>query len=50
MDFNNLPETRFEDVKQVLRVASEHIAARLQSNNDPSRGNNGFSGLALTVT
>jgi hypothetical protein len=31
MDFNNLPETRFEDVKQVLRVASERIAARLES-------------------
>ena len=30
MDFNNLPETRFEDVKQVLRVASERIAARLE--------------------
>ncbi len=31
MDFSNLPETRFEDVKQVLRVASERIAARLES-------------------
>ena len=31
MDFNNLPETRFEDVKQVLRVASERIAVRLES-------------------
>ena len=31
MDFNNLPETRFEDVKQVLRVASERIAARRES-------------------
>jgi hypothetical protein len=30
MDFNNLPETRFEDVKQVLRVASDRIAARLE--------------------
>ena len=30
MDFNNLPETRFEDVKQVLRVASERVAARLE--------------------
>jgi hypothetical protein len=30
MDFNNLPETRFEDVKQVVRVASERIAARLE--------------------
>ena len=31
MDFNNLPETRFEDVKQVLRVASERVGARLNS-------------------
>ena len=30
MDFNNLPETRFEGVKQVLRVASERITARLE--------------------
>jgi hypothetical protein len=30
MDFNNLPETQFEDVKQVLRVASERVAARLE--------------------
>lgn len=29
MDFNNLPETRFEDVKQVLRVATERVGARL---------------------
>jgi hypothetical protein len=25
-----LPETRFEDVKQVVRVASERVAARLK--------------------
>jgi len=31
MDFNNLPETRFEDVKQVLRVATERVGARLNS-------------------
>ena len=31
MDFNNLPETRFEDVKQVLRVASERVLARLET-------------------
>jgi len=30
MDFNNLPGTRFEDVKQVLGVASERVAARLE--------------------
>jgi hypothetical protein len=28
MDFNNPPETRFEDVKQVLRVAAERVGAR----------------------
>ena len=31
MDFNNLPDTRFEDVKQVLRVATERVGARLNS-------------------
>ena len=30
MGFNNLPETRFEDVKHVLRVAKERVAARLK--------------------
>lgn len=30
MDFNNLPETRFEDVKHVLQVASDRVAARLE--------------------
>src|SRR3954467_14336878 len=29
LDFNNLPETRFEDVKQVLRVATERVGTRL---------------------
>jgi hypothetical protein len=28
MGFNNLPETRFEDVKRVLRVARERVRAR----------------------
>lgn len=28
MGFNNLPETRFEDVKSVLRLARERVAAR----------------------
>jgi hypothetical protein len=28
MGFNNLPETRFEDIKRVLRVAQERVAAR----------------------
>jgi len=42
MDFNNLPETRFEDVKQLLRVAIERVSARLnqskQSANDRQDG------------
>lgn len=29
MDFNNLPSTRFEDVKKVLAVAIERVKARL---------------------
>jgi hypothetical protein len=29
MDFNNLPETRFEDVRNVLQVARSRVAARL---------------------
>jgi hypothetical protein len=29
MGFNNLPETRFEDIKRVLRVARERVQARL---------------------
>ena len=28
--FNNLPETRFEDVKRVLRLARERVRARLK--------------------
>jgi hypothetical protein len=30
MGFNNLPETRFEDVKRVLRLGRERVAARLK--------------------
>jgi hypothetical protein len=30
MGFNNLPETRFEDIKRVLRLARERVAARLK--------------------
>jgi hypothetical protein len=30
MGFNNLPETRFEDVTRVLRLARERVAARLK--------------------
>jgi hypothetical protein len=30
MGFNNLPETRFEDIKSVLRVARERVRKRLQ--------------------
>jgi hypothetical protein len=29
MGFNNLPETRFEDIKRVLRVARERVQRRL---------------------
>jgi hypothetical protein len=28
MGFNNLPETRFEDIKRVLKIAKEHVQAR----------------------
>jgi hypothetical protein len=31
MGFNNLKETRFEDVKRVLRIARERVAARLEA-------------------
>ena len=31
MDFNNLPETTFEDVKEVLAVARRRVAARLEA-------------------
>ena len=30
MDFNNLPETRFDDVKQVLRTSAQRVTARLK--------------------
>ncbi len=30
MDFNNLPGTRFDDVKRVLRMSRERVAARLK--------------------
>src|SRR5262245_10393298 len=32
MDFNNLPETRFEDVHNVLSVATTRVAGRLAAN------------------
>src|SRR4051812_11583724 len=38
MDFNNLPETRFEDVKQVLRVATERVGARLNRPKQQGQG------------
>lgn len=31
MGFNNVPETRFEDIKRVLRVARERVHARLEA-------------------
>ena len=30
MDYNNLPETRFDDVKQVLRTSAQRVTARLR--------------------
>ena len=30
MGFNNLPDTRFQDIKRVLRVARERVQARLE--------------------
>ena len=30
MDYNNLPSTRFEDIKRVLKVATDRVAARLE--------------------
>ena len=36
MGFNNLPETRFEDVKAVLRIARERVRARLEESHRPS--------------
>jgi len=30
MDFNNLPQTRFADIKRVLAIARERVAARLR--------------------
>src|SRR5262245_48583121 len=32
MDFNNLPDTRFEDIHNVLRVATTRVATRLAAN------------------
>ena len=31
-DFNNLPETRFVDVKKVIQVATDRVKSRLKSN------------------
>lgn len=31
MDFNNLPETRFSDIRQVLTLARDKVAARLEA-------------------
>ena len=31
-DFNNLPETRFADVKKVLKIASDRVKSRLKEN------------------
>lgn len=34
-DFNNLPETRFDDIKRVLRVATERVTSRLKAARQP---------------
>jgi hypothetical protein len=34
-DFNNLPETRLEDVKRVLAVAKDRVSARLKAKKVP---------------
>jgi hypothetical protein len=31
MGFNNLPETRFEDIRRVMRIARERVRARLEA-------------------
>jgi hypothetical protein len=31
MDFNNLPETRFEDIHNVLRTATMRVATRVNA-------------------
>ena len=31
MDYNNLPSTRFEDIKAVLKVATDRVSAKLPS-------------------
>jgi hypothetical protein len=33
MDYNNLPSTTFEDIKRVLKVATDRVAARLVAQN-----------------
>jgi hypothetical protein len=30
-DYNNLPSTRFSDIKDVLKVTTERVAARLSA-------------------
>ena len=37
MGFNNLPETRFQDIKRVLRVARERVQARLEEQDSRRR-------------
>ena len=37
MGFNNLPETRFEDIKRVLRVAKERVTARQKPQSEDMR-------------
>ena len=33
MDYNNLPSTKFEDIKQILKVATDRVSGRLAAQN-----------------
>jgi len=37
MDFNNLPSTDFGDIKRVLSIARQKVAARLDESRGPSK-------------
>lgn len=37
MDFNNLPETTFGDIKKVLAISRANVAARLADASEPAR-------------
>jgi len=37
MDYNNLPSTRFEDIKRILKVATDRVSGRLAAQNGKKR-------------